>query len=153
MSHEFSRRGSTVPPDRVVLTASTSEAYSLLFKLLCDPGDTVLSPRPSYPLIEYLAELDGVRLEHYRLEFHGRWTIDLDSIEARLAAKAPAAGEGAHPDQPEQSDRLGGGPCRARGHGVDGAPVRRGGDFGRGVCRLLPRPRLVSRALQAGMAR
>jgi alanine-synthesizing transaminase len=84
---EFARRGANVTSDRVVLTASTSEAYSLLFKLLCNPGDVVLAPRPSYPLIEYLADLDGVRLEHYRVEFHGRWTIDLDSIEARLSAE------------------------------------------------------------------
>ena len=58
---DFRRRGVAVSRDRVVLTASTSEAYSLLFKLLCDPGDSVLVPEPSYPLFEYLAHLDGVR--------------------------------------------------------------------------------------------
>ena len=57
--------GVMVPPNRIVLTASTSEAYSLLFKLLCDPGDAVLAPRPSYPLVEHLTDLDGVSLEHY----------------------------------------------------------------------------------------
>ena len=87
VSLEFARRGANVAADRVVLTASTSEAYSLLFKLLCNPGDIVLAPRPSYPLIEHLADLDGVRLEHYRMEFHGRWTIDLESVEARLSAQ------------------------------------------------------------------
>ena len=78
VSDDFARRGLTVAPDRIVLTASTSEAYSLLFKLLCDPGDAVLAPRPSYPLVEHLTELDGVSLEHYRLEFHGRWELDLE---------------------------------------------------------------------------
>src|SRR5690606_38091948 len=47
-------------PDRLVLTASTSEAYAFLFKLLCDPGDNVLIPAPSYPLLDHLAALDGV---------------------------------------------------------------------------------------------
>src|SRR5688572_15628276 len=54
VSADFARRGLDVPATRTVLTASTSEAYSLLFKLLCDPGDVVLAPRPSYPLVEHL---------------------------------------------------------------------------------------------------
>jgi hypothetical protein len=67
-------------PDRVVLTASTSEAYSLLFKLLCDPGDEVLTPEPSYPLFELLTTLDAVRAAPYRLEHHGVWSIDRESV-------------------------------------------------------------------------
>ncbi len=85
VSHDFGRRGIAVPPDRIVLTASTSEAYSLLFKLLCDPGDAVLAPRPSYPLIEHLTALDDVSVEHYSLEFQGRWTIDVNRLEETLA--------------------------------------------------------------------
>ena len=56
-------RGAAVPvdPDRILLTASTSEAYAFLFKLLCDPGDEILVPRPGYPLFEYLANLESVR--------------------------------------------------------------------------------------------
>ena len=69
-----------------MLTASTSEAYSLLFKLLCDPGDAVLAPRPSYPLVEHLTELDGVSLEHYRLEFHGRWELDVQDLREKCGA-------------------------------------------------------------------
>lgn len=84
VSDEFQRRGVDVEPDHTVLTASTSEAYSLLFKLLCDPGDIVLAPRPSYPLIEHLTELDAVSLEHYSLEFHGRWTVDIDGLQEML---------------------------------------------------------------------
>jgi alanine-synthesizing transaminase len=87
VSGEFSRRGVAVAPNRTVLTSSTSEAYSLLFKLLCDPGDAVLAPRPSYPLVEHLTELEGVSLEHYSLEFHGRWTIDVDGLKAKLSAQ------------------------------------------------------------------
>ena len=83
VSDDFARRGISVPAARTVLTASTSEAYSLLFKLLCDPGDTVLAPRPSYPLIEHLTELDGVSLEHYHLEFHGRWELDLQDLREK----------------------------------------------------------------------
>jgi aspartate/methionine/tyrosine aminotransferase len=80
------RRGAQVDPSRVVLTASTSEAYSWLFKLLCDPGDTVLVPRPSYPLFEHLTSLEAVRTAPYDLEYHGRWTIDFDGLE-----QAPAS--------------------------------------------------------------
>jgi len=77
---DFRRRGMTVPRDRVVLTASTSEAYSMLFKLLCDPGDEVLVPAPSYPLFEYLAALDSVRPRAYHLEYHGEWSLDIDGL-------------------------------------------------------------------------
>jgi DNA-binding transcriptional MocR family regulator len=54
--------GTDVDPDRLLLTASTSEAYAFAFKLLCDPGDTILVPRPSYPLFEYLAGLESVHV-------------------------------------------------------------------------------------------
>jgi alanine-synthesizing transaminase len=67
-------------PDRVVLTASTSEAYSILFKLLCDPGDRVMTPEPSYPLFDLLTRLDGVQATPYRLEHHGVWSIDRESV-------------------------------------------------------------------------
>ncbi|MGE5199898.1 MAG: aminotransferase class I/II-fold pyridoxal phosphate-dependent enzyme, partial [Rhodospirillaceae bacterium] len=77
---DFRRRGMTVPRERVVLTASTSEAYSMLFKLLCDPGDEVLVPAPSYPLFEYLASLDSVRPRPYQLEYHGAWSLDIDGL-------------------------------------------------------------------------
>ena len=72
----------TVDPGDVVLTASTSESYSWLFKLLCEPGETVLAPAPSYPLFEHLARLEGVGLATYRLDYHGRWEVDVESIRA-----------------------------------------------------------------------
>src|SRR5688500_15253396 len=62
-------------PDDFILTASTSEAYSFLFKLLTDPGDTILTATPSYPLLEHLASLEQVALAHFPLELHRRWEI------------------------------------------------------------------------------
>jgi aspartate/methionine/tyrosine aminotransferase len=76
------RRGADIDPDCVVLSASTSEAYSWLFKLLCDPGESVLAPRPSYPLFEHLTRLEGVTTAFYDLEYHQRWDIDFASVEA-----------------------------------------------------------------------
>lgn len=78
---EFARRGTDVDPDHLVLSASTSETYSWLFKLLCDPGDAVLIPQPSYPLFEFLTRLEGVATGSYQLTYHGRWDVDLDSLE------------------------------------------------------------------------
>jgi aspartate/methionine/tyrosine aminotransferase len=82
VSGDYARRGIVVSPDRVVLTSSTSEAYSLLFKLLCEPsGDSVMAPVPSYPLFEHLTHLDGVRTIPYRLEYHTRWDVDLADLD------------------------------------------------------------------------
>jgi hypothetical protein len=79
---EFARRGTPVDPDHLVLSASTSEAYSWLFKLLCDPGDAVLVPQPSYPLFEYLGTLEGIRTLPYPLVYHGRWEVDEHTMAA-----------------------------------------------------------------------
>jgi aspartate/methionine/tyrosine aminotransferase len=79
---DYRRRGVSVDPDRVVLTASTSEAYAWLFTLLCRPvGDAVLIPAPSYPLFDHLTRLDGVTAVPYRLEYQGRWSIDMDALD------------------------------------------------------------------------
>ena len=82
VAQDCARRGATVDPENVILTASTSESYSWLFKLLCEPGDTVLAPVPSYPLFEHLTRLEGIAMAPYRVEYHGRWQIDVDSIRA-----------------------------------------------------------------------
>ena len=79
---DYARRGISVADTRVVLTASTSEAYSLLFKLLCAPdGDQVLVPAPSYPLFDHLTRLDGVTSRPYALEYHGRWELDEHTVD------------------------------------------------------------------------
>ena len=87
---DFRRRGIVLSADRVALTSSTSEAYALLFKLLCDAGDAVLVPHPSYPLFEHLTQMESVTALPYSLEFHGSWRIDLDSVRAALADRVRA---------------------------------------------------------------
>lgn len=87
---DYARRGIVVDPSRIVLTASTSEAYSILFKLLADPGDEVLVPRPSYPLFEHLTRLDAVVAKPYGLEYHGRWSIDPEAVESALTPRTRA---------------------------------------------------------------
>ncbi len=80
----------SVTPDRILLTASTSEAYAFVFKLLADPGDEVLVPRPSYPLFDYLAALDSVRVVHYPLAYHGSWNIDFDALASSVTSRSRA---------------------------------------------------------------
>ena len=72
--------------DDLILTASTSEAYSLLFKLLTDPGDVVLTATPSYPLLEHLASLELVELRTFAMEFHRRWEIHDVPVDAKTRA-------------------------------------------------------------------
>lgn len=84
---DYRRRGRTIAPERIVLTASTSDAYSLLFKVLCEPGDEVLVPRPGYPLFEHLTRLDAVAAVPYDLEYHGAWSVDLRSVEQALSPR------------------------------------------------------------------
>ena len=87
---ELARHGASVDPGRVVLTASTSEAYAFLFKVLCDPGDEVLVPVPSYPLFEILSGLEAVRAVPYPLDPHGGWSYDAGAIAARVTARTRA---------------------------------------------------------------
>jgi alanine-synthesizing transaminase len=87
---DYGRRGLDVPPERIVLTASTSEAYSTLFKLLAGAGDEVLAPRPSYPLFDHLTRLDVVTTRPYDIEYHGAWSIDFASVEEALSPLARA---------------------------------------------------------------
>lgn len=83
----YGARGVAVDPDRVVLTASTSEAYGFLFKLLADPGQAILTPQPSYPLFEFLAGLESLEVRTYPLGYQGGWHLDLDALAG--AARAP----------------------------------------------------------------
>jgi alanine-synthesizing transaminase len=87
---DHARRGARVDPAQVVLTASSSEAYGWLFKLLCNAGDQVLVPRPSYPLFEHLTRLEAVESTPYELEYHGRWEIDLVSLTRAITPRARA---------------------------------------------------------------
>lgn len=95
------RRGLRLPITQLCLTASTSEAYAYLFKLLCDPGDAVLVPTPSYPLFDYLAGLEGLSLHNYPLRYDGEWHIDFGTLEATLLEGPPARALVAiHPNNP-----------------------------------------------------
>jgi len=119
---DYARRGVAVDPGHLVLSASTSEAYSWLFKLLCDPGDTVMIPRPSYPLFEHLTRLEGVRAEAYSLWYHGRWEIDfaeLDRAPARTRAVvlvSPNNPTGSYVSAPELTHLVQ--LCRIRGWAI-----------------------------------
>ena len=86
----YAARGERVEAGRILLTASTSEAYAWLFKLLSDAGDHVLVPRPSYPLFEFLANLESVEVRQYSLAYHGGWAIDLDSLAAAVSQRTRA---------------------------------------------------------------
>jgi alanine-synthesizing transaminase len=88
----YQQRGYHVPLDRLHLTASTSEGYAFLFKLLCDDGDVALVPQPSYPLFDFLAALEGVTLRPYHLDYvHPRgWRIDFDSLHSAIDERTRA---------------------------------------------------------------
>ncbi|HKQ78463.1 MAG TPA: pyridoxal phosphate-dependent aminotransferase [Blastocatellia bacterium] len=88
----YAERGFNVDPEHVHLTASTSEAYSFLFKLLADQGQSVLVPQPSYPLFEFLAALEGVELRPYELQYAhpAGWRIDFDSVEDAVGSNSRA---------------------------------------------------------------
>lgn len=82
--------GEGVSADNLVLAASTSEAYSLLFKLLCDAGDRVLVPCPSYPLFEHLARLDAVEVDRFTFRDAGRWVLDAAGLAAAVTPRTRA---------------------------------------------------------------
>lgn len=88
--------------DDIVLTASTSEAYSFVLRLLCEPGDEVLVPAPSYPLLEYLASLQDVKLVHYPLHYDHGWQVDLNALKASITPRMRALVV-VHPNNPTGS--------------------------------------------------
>ena len=86
----YAARGHAVPVERILLTASTSEAYAYLFKLLTNPGDEILVPRPSYPLFEFLADMESVAVGQYPLVYHGGWSIDLHALASAITPRTRA---------------------------------------------------------------
>src|SRR5215475_9234397 len=77
-------------PEQIFLTTGTSEAYSYLFRLLCDPGDEVLVPQPSYPLFDYLADIQDVQFRAYELFYDHGWHLDLAGLESALTSRTRA---------------------------------------------------------------
>jgi alanine-synthesizing transaminase len=86
----YREAGAEIAIERICLTTSTSEAYSFLFRLLCDPGDEVLIARPSYPLFDFIARLDDVRLVEYPLLYDHGWYIDFHSLEQAITPRTRA---------------------------------------------------------------
>jgi aspartate/methionine/tyrosine aminotransferase len=88
--HYYAEHGVAVAPDQIVLTTSTSEAYSFLFRLLCDPGSEILVPQPSYPLFDFLADLDDVRVNPAPLVYDYGWQIDAEGFRRAITANTRA---------------------------------------------------------------
>jgi aspartate/methionine/tyrosine aminotransferase len=116
----YADHGVTISPDRVVLTTSTSEAYSFLFKLLCDPGGEIVVPQPGYPLFDFLAVLDDVKINGAALVYDHGWQIEPEGFRRALTAETRAIVL-VHPNNPTghftkawEAQELGV-LCRARG--------------------------------------
>jgi alanine-synthesizing transaminase len=91
-----------VNAENIVLTTSTSEGYSYLFRLLCNPGDEILVPKPSYPLFEFLADLEDVKLVSYPLVYDHGWQTDFHSIYKAVSHRSRAV-VAVHPNNPTGS--------------------------------------------------
>ena len=89
-------------PERLILTTSTSEGYSFVFRLLCNPGDELLVPKPSYPLFEFLADLQDVKLTPYPLIYDHGWQMDFPSLE-KVVTERTRGVVVVHPNNPTGS--------------------------------------------------
>jgi aspartate/methionine/tyrosine aminotransferase len=87
VSEYYAERGDEVAAEDIILTASTSEAYSFVFRALCNPGDELLVPAPSYPLFGFLADIHDVRLVHYPLIYDHGWQIDFHALEGAITPR------------------------------------------------------------------
>lgn len=95
----YAARGAVPEPEQIFLTTSTSEAYSWVFRLLCNAGDEALIAQPSYPLFDFLAQLEDVRLAPYPLWYHDGWQIDLEGLREALTERTRAIAV-VHPNNP-----------------------------------------------------
>ncbi|MGZ4812253.1 MAG: pyridoxal phosphate-dependent aminotransferase [Terriglobales bacterium] len=116
----YRERGVSIDPDRLVLTTSTSEAYSFIFRLLCDPDDEILVPAPSYPLFQFLADIQDVRLQTYPLFYDHGWHLDMHAVTTAAGDRTRAillvhpnnpTGSYVKPNEAEQLHAL----CSQRG--------------------------------------
>jgi hypothetical protein len=98
----YAERGIALDPEQIFLTTSTSEAYSYVFRLLADSADTILVPQPSYPLFDFLAGLNDVRVVVYPLIYDQGWQIDCLTLAKRLGARTRAILV-VHPNNPTGS--------------------------------------------------
>ena len=88
--HKLEADQEQISPEQIFLTTSTSEAYSYLFRLLCDPGDELLIPGPSYPLFDFLADIQDVQLRRYELFYDHGWHIDIGDIAKSIHERTRA---------------------------------------------------------------
>jgi alanine-synthesizing transaminase len=95
----YAGHGVALDPDQIILTTSTSEAYSYLFRLLCDPGDEILILQPGYPLFDFLAALDDVKLKPAPLVYENGWQIDAASLRRAISPRTRAVVI-VHPNNP-----------------------------------------------------
>ena len=119
----YASHGNTVAAEDIVLTTSTSEAYSFVFRTLCNAGDEVLVPQPSYPLFGFLAEIQDVKLLRYPLVYDHGWQIDFHALEQAITPRTRAAivvhpnnptGNFCRPEEANRLDEI----CSARGMAV-----------------------------------
>lgn len=99
----YKERGFDIKSDNIFLTASTSEAYSLLFRLLVDYDDSVLFPRPSYPLFEFLTDLNDIKIKYYDLFYDNNWQVDIGDLEETLENVSAKALVYVNPNNPTGS--------------------------------------------------
>ena len=83
----YAARGIDIPASDIILTTSTSEAYSFVFRILCNPGDEILIPSPSYPLFDLLADIQDVHLVRYPLIYDHGWQIDFHGLETAITPR------------------------------------------------------------------
>lgn len=95
----YAEQGCTIPTEEVFLTTGTSEGYSFVFRTLCDPGDEILVPTPSYPLFDFLADIQDVRLTRYSLVYDHGWQIDFHSLQRAISPRTRAVIV-VHPNNP-----------------------------------------------------
>jgi aspartate/methionine/tyrosine aminotransferase len=98
----YAEQNIKIDPQQIFLTTSTSEAYSYVFRLLADPGDNIMAPSPSYPLFDFLTQLNDLELIPYPLVYCDDWQIDVRALESRVTARTRAILV-VHPNNPTGS--------------------------------------------------
>jgi aspartate/methionine/tyrosine aminotransferase len=111
----YGSHGIPISPDDIILATSTSEAYSMVFRVICNPGDEILIPEPSYPLFDFLADIQDVKLARYPLLYDHGWQTDFHALERAISHRTRAAivvhpnnptGHFSKPDEMAKFDRI-----------------------------------------------
>lgn len=86
----YHKKNINIHPESIIITAGSSDAYNYIFRLIAEPGDEILVPSPSYPLLQFLSRLNDISIKNYRLLYDGEWHIDIDSIYRNITNKTKA---------------------------------------------------------------